>query len=82
MNTQKKVKPILKEVPDLVCDNVTKQTYTKGKFLGKGGFARCYELTNNKTKNFYAGKVVSKTLLMKKHQRDKVFNFCFGFNWG
>uniref|UniRef100_A0A914M9N4 Serine/threonine-protein kinase PLK n=1 Tax=Meloidogyne incognita TaxID=6306 RepID=A0A914M9N4_MELIC len=69
---QKKSKPILKEVPDLVCDGSTKQTYTKGKFLGKGGFARCYELTNNKTKIVYAGKVVSKTLLMKKHQRDKM----------
>nr|CAD2150724.1 unnamed protein product [Meloidogyne enterolobii] len=69
---QKKSKPILKEVPDLVCDASTKQTYTKGKFLGKGGFARCYELTNNKTKIVYAGKVVSKTLLIKKHQRDKM----------
>ena len=26
-------------------DHVTKK-YLKGKFLGKGGFAKCYEMTN------------------------------------
>jgi len=40
--------------------------------LGKGGFARCYELTDESTKTVYAGKVVAKVLLMKKHQKDKV----------
>lgn len=75
MTTQKKSKPVLKEVPETVYDSSTNQTYVKGKFLGKGGFARCYELTNMSTKAVYAGKVVSKTLLTKKHQRDKVFIF-------
>jgi polo-like kinase 1 len=70
--SQKKTKPILKDVPDVVYDSNMKKTYTKGKFLGKGGFARCYELIDNQTQKIYAGKVVSKTLLVKKHQRDKV----------
>lgn len=26
------------------------RTYSKGKFLGKGGFAKCYEFTNDETK--------------------------------
>lgn len=77
MTTQKKSKPILKEVPDIVYDTNTKKSYNKGKFLGKGGFARCYELIENKTNKIFAGKVVSKTLLIKKHQRDKVIIFLY-----
>lgn len=66
-------KPVLKEVPDVVVNTETGATYKKGRFLGKGGFARCYELTDIKDDKFYAGKVVSKLLLLKSHQRDKVF---------
>ncbi|EJW75960.1 hypothetical protein WUBG_13131 [Wuchereria bancrofti] len=65
-------KPVLKEVPDVVVNIVTGATYKKGRFLGKGGFARCYELTDIKDQRFYAGKVVSKLLLLKNHQRDKM----------
>jgi polo-like kinase 1 len=56
----------------LVEDKAKKRRYTRGKFLGKGGFARCYELTDQQTNNIYAGKVVSKMLLQKKHQKDKM----------
>lgn len=72
---QKPIKPPLKEVPDVVIDNSSKRIFSKGRFLGKGGFARCYELIDNSSKIVYAGKVVSKTLLVKQHQRDKVL-FC------
>jgi len=44
----------------------------KGKFLGKGGFARCYELTEMNTKEIFAGKIVSKQLLTKQHQKEKM----------
>jgi hypothetical protein len=40
-------------VPSIVEEKITKHNgevsvrkYVKGKFLGKGGFARCYEFTN------------------------------------
>lgn len=69
-------KPILKPVPMTVIDPKSRRTYTRGKFLGKGGFARCYELIDDATKIIYAGKVVSKTLLQKKHQKDKVDYYC------
>jgi len=44
----------------------------KGKFLGKGGFARCYELTEMNSKEVFAGKIVSKQLLTKQHQKEKM----------
>ncbi|KAK7070071.1 Serine/threonine-protein kinase plk1 [Halocaridina rubra] len=38
----------------------------------RGGFARCYELTDLKTKAIFAGKIVAKSLLMKPHQKQKM----------
>jgi polo-like kinase 1 len=70
-------KPQLKEVPDVVYDQQNKRYFSKGKFLGKGGFARCYELISMSNNQIYAGKVVSKTLLVKKHQKDKVYHLKF-----
>ncbi|KRZ97327.1 Serine/threonine-protein kinase PLK1 [Trichinella sp. T8] len=61
-----------KELPDIIVNPKHGTRYCKGKFLGKGGFARCYELTESSTNRTYAGKVVSKTLLVKKHQKDKM----------
>ena len=67
-----KRKEPLKEVPDQVFDSGRNVVYARGKFLGKGGFARCYELTDTRTNEIYAGKIVSKTLLQKPYQREKV----------
>lgn len=41
-------------------------------FFFKGGFAKCYELTDADTKEIFAGKIVPKSLLVKQHQKDKV----------
>lgn len=41
------------------------KNYTKGKFLGKGGFARCYEFTNQESKTVFAAKIVPKASLKK-----------------
>ena len=32
--------------------------YLKGKFLGKGGFAKCYEFINADTKYVHAAKII------------------------
>ena len=32
--------------------------YHKGKFLGKGGFAKCFEFVNDETKSVHACKLV------------------------
>uniref|UniRef100_M4BT72 Serine/threonine-protein kinase PLK n=1 Tax=Hyaloperonospora arabidopsidis (strain Emoy2) TaxID=559515 RepID=M4BT72_HYAAE len=51
--------------------DVATRTYVKGKFLGKGGFARCYELTCKQTGKSYAAKVVAKSSLLKLKTKQK-----------
>ena len=48
--------------------------YLKGKFLGKGGFARCYEFTNLDTKRVSASKVVAKSSLTKTRAKKKLMS--------
>ncbi|XP_071955644.1 serine/threonine-protein kinase PLK1-like [Antedon mediterranea] len=62
----------VKDVPDIIVDPSSRKRYMKGRFLGKGGFAKCYELTDVDTKQIYAGKIVSKMLLVKPHQKEKM----------
>ncbi|KAG7398444.1 Serine/threonine-protein kinase plk1 [Phytophthora boehmeriae] len=50
---------------------VKTRSYLKGKFLGKGGFARCYELQCEQTGTVYAGKVVAKASLVKPKAKQK-----------
>ena len=63
---------------EIVHDNMSKKQYVKGKFLGKGGFAKCYEMvekdpvTGTKGKDTLAGKIVPKSLLVKDHQKAKM----------
>lgn len=49
-----------KEIPDVLYDEGNRKRYKKGRFLGKGGFAKCYEITDFETKEVYAGKIVPK----------------------
>lgn len=63
---------VTKDLPEIVLDKKSKKEYVRGKFLGKGGFAKCYELTDKATNTIYAGKVVSKALLVKSHQKEKM----------
>ncbi|XP_014677726.1 PREDICTED: serine/threonine-protein kinase PLK2-like [Priapulus caudatus] len=60
------------EVQEYIIDRGTKTTYLKGKFLGKGGFARCYEMTDLTTNVVYAGKIIPKSRLAKPHQKEKI----------
>jgi polo-like kinase 1 len=63
-------------VPDVIeerhrgSDDV--DVYDKGKYLGKGGFARCYTLTSRTTGAVYAGKVVAKSSLKKTKAQQKL----------
>jgi polo-like kinase 1 len=48
--------------------------YARGKFLGKGGFAKCYECTNLETKKVTAAKIIPKATLQKSRQRAKLLS--------
>ena len=43
--------------------------YVKGKLLGKGGFAKCFELTNLDENKMLAAKIIYKTSLKKKRAK-------------
>lgn len=43
--------------------------YNRGKFLGKGGFAKCYEVTNVETGAISAAKVVVKASVVKSRAK-------------
>jgi len=60
------------EIPDIILDTSTHKKYERGRFLGKGGFAKVYELKDMNNGEVVAGKIVAKTLLQKSHQRDKM----------
>jgi len=48
--------------------------YSKGKMLGKGGFAKCYEFTNLETKKLLAAKIIAKSTLTKTRARQKLIS--------
>jgi len=56
----------------MLTDPSTKKKYERGRFLGKGGFAKCYELKDVVTGEIMAGKIVPKSLLLKSHQKEKM----------
>uniref|UniRef100_A0A667WQW7 Serine/threonine-protein kinase PLK n=1 Tax=Myripristis murdjan TaxID=586833 RepID=A0A667WQW7_9TELE len=62
------------ELAQVVTDSKTGRSYSKGKLLGKGGFARCYEMTDLANNKMYAVKVIPQARVSKPHQRDKITN--------
>uniref|UniRef100_A0AC34FUC5 Serine/threonine-protein kinase PLK n=1 Tax=Panagrolaimus sp. ES5 TaxID=591445 RepID=A0AC34FUC5_9BILA len=54
------------DVPPMICDQAKQKYYTTGEFLGKGGFAACYKVTNL-SGEIYAAKIVSKQFVKQKN---------------
>jgi len=48
--------------------------YEKGKYLGKGGFAKCYEFHCLETDKFLAAKIISKETLSKNRAKQKLMS--------
>jgi len=48
--------------------------YAKGKLLGKGGFAKCFEVTNLENKRILAAKIITKASLTKSRARQKLIS--------
>ncbi|XP_026543908.1 serine/threonine-protein kinase PLK1 [Notechis scutatus] len=59
-------------VPEVLVDPRSRRCYSLGRFLGKGGFAKCYEITEAESREAFACKVVPKALLLKAPQKEKM----------
>uniref|UniRef100_A0A8C3PN60 Serine/threonine-protein kinase PLK n=1 Tax=Calidris pygmaea TaxID=425635 RepID=A0A8C3PN60_9CHAR len=60
------------EVSRIITDPTTGKRYCRGKVLGKGGFAKCYEMTDLTTNKVYAAKIIPHSRVAKPHQREKI----------
>lgn len=60
---------IIEEKISKVNGEVAIKKYVRGKLLGKGGFAKCYEITNLETKKVLAAKIIEKNTLTKNRAR-------------
>ncbi|KAG9488220.1 serine/threonine-protein kinase PLK2 [Eleutherodactylus coqui] len=60
------------EVSRIITDPGTGKRYCRGKVLGKGGFAKCYEMTDLTTNKIYAAKIIPHSRVSKPHQREKI----------
>nr|CAA44963.1 protein kinase [Drosophila melanogaster]prf//1804262A protein kinase [Drosophila sp. (in: flies)] len=59
------------DIPDRLVDINQRKTYKRMRFFGKGGFAKCYEIIDVETDDVFAGKIVSKKLMIKHNQKEK-----------
>ena len=60
---------IIEEKISKVNGEMAVKKYVRGKMLGKGGFAKCYEVTNLETKKVIAAKIIPKQTLTKNRAR-------------
>jgi polo-like kinase 1 len=65
---------IIEEKISKVNGETVVKKYAKGKFLGKGGFAKCYEITNLDNKKIAAAKIIVKSSLTKSRARQKLIS--------
>lgn len=65
---------IIEEKISKVNGDVAVKRYLRGKLLGKGGFAKCYEFTNQETKRVQAAKIITKASLTKSRARQKLIS--------
>jgi len=53
---------------------VSYKQYIKGKFLGKGGFAKCYEFVQCDNKAISAAKIIQKSSLQRSRAKQKLMS--------
>ena len=65
---------IVEEKITKVNGEVQIRKYIKGRLLGKGGFAKCYEFINQETDHSSAAKVIPKKSLVKSRAKQKLIS--------
>jgi len=60
------------EIPKYISDVTDMSNYVRGRFLGKGGFARVHELIDLQTNSLFAGKIINKSRISKPHHKEKI----------
>ena len=53
-------------------DKINNIEYARGKLLGTGGFAKCFEVISQNDGRIYAAKVIPKKAINEKRQRYKL----------
>ena len=81
MNTQSTQSKESQEPDSVVEEKIIKVTgeiqirkYNKGRLLGKGGFAKCYEFICSENNKIFAAKVVTKSSLVKSRAKQKLIS--------
>jgi polo-like kinase 1 len=72
--TNSDIQTIVEEKIIKVTGDVQIRKYIKGRLLGKGGFAKCYEFTCTDTKKISASKLVTKASLVKSRAKQKLIS--------
>ena len=65
---------IIEEKITKVSGEVQIRKYIKGRLLGKGGFAKCYEFINQETEHSSAAKIIPKKSLVKSRAKQKLIS--------
>lgn len=72
--------PVIPSPPEIIVDprpvsgRPSGRRYLRGKILGKGGFAKCYEATDLDTRELWAVKIVAKASLVKQRAKVKLLS--------
>ena len=65
---------VVEEKKIKVTGDVQIRKYYRGRLLGKGGFAKCYEFSCAENKKTFAGKVIAKSSLVKSRAKQKLIS--------
>ena len=70
--TNTKTSDFIEEITTTLNNQTKTRQYIKGRFLGKGGFAKCYELICKDNNKVFAAKMLQKSNLKTERQRQKL----------
>ena len=80
-NKNEEISEIFDDTDDMVIETIPNNTdepnikkYRKIRLLGKGGFARCYELLDEEKHQSYAGKIIKKSSLIKSRTKQRLIS--------